>query len=472
MHLQFLSFIYFFLFSFSAFSSPVFEINSKEVLTDYLARSPFNGVVLVSKDNKILFKKAFGYKNLNTKTPLTVDDKFQIGSNTKQFVAASLLKLQEEGKLKLDDEISTFIPALNILGSIKVRDILNHSSGITNYTDREEFWQNVEYSKTLTLDDLITFALKYPLDFEPKTKWNYSNSGYVIAGKIIEVIAGKTWDQYIKENFLIPLEMKDTGYNEYFDQVTDVSGHIKDKGELTPFNEFNLSWALSAGALYSTVDDLNKWMDIYESSPILSQKSIAEMQTPFLANYGLGLWIKPYGSDTEIGHNGRTVGFVSQLSYLKNSKLKVITLDNVDGAFSQVGQLLLTYYSKGKTMALKLAPYNIDAKILNDYIGKYKTPSMQVDIFVESGNLFLKPNDGQPAYLLKANDKDSFNVEGFAGEEFIRNEKNIVIGIKHYQGGGITLFDKINDEATPNLKKTNLNFIQKTILKFKLFNKF
>lgn len=381
------------------------------------------------------------------------------------------MKLQEEGKLKLDDEISSYIPSLKNLGSIKIRDILNHTSGITNYTDHEEFWQNVEFNKTLTLDDLIEFTLKYPLDFSPKSRWNYSNTGYIIAGKIVEALTGQTWDQYIKDNFLIPLQMDNTGYGEYFDQVTDVSGHINQKGELTPFNEFNLSWALSAGALYSTVDDLSKWMDIYESSPVLTKESIQQMKTPFLANYGLGLWIKPFGTDTEIGHNGRTVGFVSQLSYLKNSKLKVITLDNTDGAFSQVGQLLLTFYSKGKAMALKLTLFNVDAKTLNDYVGKYTSPSMQVDVFLENGNLFLKPNDGQPAYLLKANDKDSFNLEGFAGEEFIRNEKNIVVGIKHYQGGGITLFDKINSDPTQGLKNIKLNFIQRTIFKFKLFNR-
>ncbi|GEM_PF-6824930 len=122
-------------------------------------------------------------------------------------------------------------------------------------------------------------------------------------------------------------------------------------------------------------------------------------------------------------------------------------------------------------MAIKLTPFNVDPKKLNDYVGKYTSPSMQVDVFVENGNLFLKPNDGQPAYLLKANDKDSFNLEGFAGEEFIRNEKNIVVGIKHYQGGGITLFDKINSESTQGLKNIKLNFIQRTISKFKLFNK-
>ena len=357
------------------------------------------------------------------------------------------------------------------LVSIKIKDILNHTSGITNYTNHEEFWKDLDYNKILTLDDIIEFTLKYPLDFTPRSKWNYSNSGYIMAGKIIEALTGKSWDQYIKDNFLIPLQMDNTGYSEYFDQVSDVSGHINQNDELAQFSELNLSWALSAGALYSTVDDLNKWMDIYELSPVLSNESIRQMQTPFLANYGLGLEILPFYSDIKISHGGRTIGFVSQLSYLKNSKLKVITLDNVDGAFSQINELLLTFYSQGKATAIKFTPYNLDPQMLNDYVGKYKSSSMEFDVFVENGNLFLKPNDGQPAYLLKANDKDSFNLEGFAGEEFIRNEKNIVVGIKHYQGGGITLFDKINSEVTQDLKNIKLNFIQKTIIKFKSLNK-
>ena len=127
---------------------------------------------------------------------------------------------------------------------------MNHTSGISNFTDHEEFWNMLDYNKTLTLDEIIEFTVKFPLEFEAKTKWNYSNSGYIIAGKIVEVVTGQTWDKYLEDNFLKPLNMNNTGYQEYFEKVSDVTGHILQDDKLVPFTEFNLSWALSAGALY------------------------------------------------------------------------------------------------------------------------------------------------------------------------------------------------------------------------------
>ncbi len=451
------------LLSASAFAGPMVEISSKEELNSYIVKSKFNGVVLVAKDKNILMKEAFGYKNLESKIPLTTSDKFQIGSNTKQFIAASLLKLQEEGRVSLDDSITKYLPELSEYKNIKVRDILNHTSGISNYTDHEEFWSMLDYNKTLTLDEIINFTSKFPLEFETKTKWNYSNSGYIIAGKILEIVSGQTWDEFLEENFLKPLDMKDTGYQEYFEKISDVTGNVLQNDKLVPFTDLNLSWALSAGALYSTVDDLLKWTSIYEKSSIISDSSRKEMQTPFLKNYGLGLWIQPYNDDVLIKHGGRTPGFVSNIDFLRNSKLKVITLDNIDGKTSDVAGILVDFYSNGKALAIKTDSYPLQVESFQEYEGEFASGKFEVKVFVNGNKLFLQPNDGQPAYLMIPNDKDSFNLQFISGEEFIRNAKGTIIALKHYQNNHVSSFIKKNSAQSNGLNLKHYK-IQKSFI--------
>ncbi len=417
-------------------------IGTSDELITYIAKSPFNGVVLVAKDNALVLRKAFGVKDFDSKKPLNVNDKFQIGSNTKQFVAAALLKLQEEGKISLDDEVTKYLPMYPVLKNIKIRDILNHTSGIANYTDQKEFWDMVDYNKTLSLDNLIEFATSFPFDFEPRTNWNYSNSNYIVAGKILEIVSGESWDQYIQNHFIIPLNMTSSGYSEYFDKVSDVTGYVTEDGKLSSM-KFNLSWALSAGALYSNVDDLLKWTYIYDNSTLLNEESKREMQTPFKSNYGLGLMISVEKGDTMLFHNGRTPGFNSSITYLKNSKLTVITLDNVDGRFP-VANVVREFYSQGKSSAIKYDSYLVKEEDLQSYVGNYgEITGRQIKIFLQEGQLYLQPNDGQPAYIMRANDKDSFDLQGFAGEEFLRDQNGIITSLKHYQNGREYIFPKI-----------------------------
>jgi CubicO group peptidase (beta-lactamase class C family) len=427
---------------FSVFAGPMTELTTSESVAAYIQKTGFNGVLLVGRHKNVLFKKAFGYKNLESQIPLTVDDRFQIGSNTKQFVAAALLKLQEEQKLSIDDPVVKYLPQYKIPGEITIRDILNHTSGIINFTDKDEFWGNLDPEKTLTLDDLIEFALRFPLDFIPKSQWNYSNSGYIIAGKIIEEVSGESWDRFIKRKFLDPLQMTNTGYAERFETVSDVFGHRKNEDKLLPISSFNLSWALSAGALYSTIDDVYKWTSIYSDSSLLNAESRADMQRPFKENYGLGLMIRPYGEDTQIFHTGRTPGFVSKISWLKKADLSVIQLDNIDGSVGGISDLLMNFYSQGRTLVVKLERVSLPVEKLQDYVGRYVAGKFELNVFIKDDKLFLQPNDGQPPYELQCNDTDSFNLGGFAGEEFVRNADGQISGLKHYQNGQVSEFNR------------------------------
>ncbi len=447
-----LSFAILFFLSSLSFAGPMQTIGTVAEFESYLNEAHFNGVLLVTKNNEVLFKKAFGVKDFVSNTPLSTNDKFQIGSVTKQFVAASILKLQEENKLSLEDDVTKYLPESPIFKGIKIRDVLNHTSGIANYTDQDGFWQHLPQDRSPSLTDLINAIALYPFDFAPTTKWNYSNSGYIVAGRIVEVVSGESWDSFIRSHFLVPLQMTDTGYVESFKDVSDVVGHV-DRGQgPVPF-ELNLSWAAAAGGLYSTLDDLAKWVTIYDTSALLSENSKTQMQTPFLNNYALGINVVNSNGETKITHGGRTPGFTTKLTYLKKSKMKVVKFDNTDGGIIEPEAIALNYFNKGTAEVPKLKPYPVDKATFSEYTGFFKAETLGFNVFIKDNELYLQPDDGQPPYKLVANDKDSFRLLSIAGEEFVRDEAGQVIAIRHYQGGGSSEFKKQAQPETSSVLK-------------------
>jgi CubicO group peptidase (beta-lactamase class C family) len=437
--------LFFILNSFSLWAGPLVTISTQDELSSYISKQGFNGVALVAKDKNVLFKKAFGFKNLEAKIPLSTEDRFQIGSITKQFVAAALLKLQEEGKLSLDDDVTKYLPEFPQYHKIKIRNLLNHTGGIANYTDQKEFWRLLDYSKIMTMDDLIQFFVPYPLDFEVGTKWNYSNSGYILAGKILESVSQKKWNEFIQTNFFQPLEMNSSLVADYFEKYSAVEGHMLHEEGLRPFHDYNLSWAQSAGQIFSTVDDLLKWTSIYADSVLLTETSKREMQTPFLNDYALGIFSVPSLKDKLISHSGRTHGFVSNLDYFKNSKIAVITLDNIDGSAGFINTILYSFFKDGTTKAIKLENFPMSEENLREFVGSYESEKMTIEVFLKEGSLFLKP-EGQRAYRMRPNDIDSFDLEQISGEEFLRDEKGNVIKLSHYQDGKTSTFIKVSIE--------------------------
>jgi CubicO group peptidase (beta-lactamase class C family) len=318
------------------------SFKSIKELDTHIKKSGFNGAILVMKGSKTLMRGAFGYRDIETKTPLHITDKFQIGSNTKQIVAAAVLKLQEQGKLSLEDEVTKYLPEYTRFNEIKVRDLLNHTSGIVNYTEHTDFMASRTYKKVLTLDDIIDHVSKFKLDFKPRTKWKYSNGGFIVAGKIIELASGVSWNAYVKREILDPFDMNDTDHNVYFEKVSKVRGHLN--GSVV--RNLNLSWALSAGSLHSTVDDMAKWLSIYGDSKILDNDSKKEMQKSFLNSYALGIFSHPYGFDHILSHAGVTRGFYSKTFYLKKSKIKIVTIENMNGLNKDIPDLVLKHFYK------------------------------------------------------------------------------------------------------------------------------
>jgi CubicO group peptidase (beta-lactamase class C family) len=298
----------------------------------------FNGSVLVVEDGEVILKKGYGFANMEYDIPNEPKTVFRIGSITKQFVAAVIMQLEEEGKIKLDEKMTTYLPNYrkDTGDKVTIFHLLTHTSGIPSYTSIPKVWTDslrLKYS----LDYLIEKFCQGDLEFEPGKEYRYNNSGYVLLGKIVEVITGKTLADALKERIFDIAGMVNTGIdNERKIIKNRASGYESTFDGFRRTDFFNISNAFGAGAMYSTVEDLYLWDRILYTEEILSEESKEKMFTPYLSNYGFGWGILkfPMGEDTVtvVSHSGGLNGFNTRITRFIDDDHTIILLNNFSGA--------------------------------------------------------------------------------------------------------------------------------------------
>ena len=346
------------------------SVKIDELMKIYQSYGQFNGSALVAENGKVIYKKGLGLANMEWNIPNETDTKFRLGSITKQFTAALVLQLTEQGKVKLDGKISDYLPDYrkDVGDKITVHHLLTHTSGIPSYTSQPKFFEDVSRNSFVVAD----FVKKYAsgdLEFEPGSKFSYNNSGYFLLGAIIEKVTGKSYEQVLKENILDPLEMKNTGY-DHFDTLLSkrASGYDKTpKGYINaPYLDMSIPYA--AGSMYSTVEDLYLWDRALYSNKILSAKSKELMFKPNLENYGYGFGISNAAlGDTKqtvpvISHTGGINGFNTIIVRLVGNQHLIVLLDNTSqGKY-------LNKISKDITNILYNQPYSQPKKSIAEAI--------------------------------------------------------------------------------------------------------
>ena len=245
-----------------------------QLMMAYAKNYQFNGSVLVAHKGKVVHEKGYGYRNAAQRIPHDQNSIFQIGSVTKQFTAAIIMQLQEEKKLSVKDPLSKYFQGFANGDKITIENLLNHTSGLYSYTNDSTI-MNGDVSKPYAQTVLIEKFKKYPPDFEPGTKWNYSNSGYSMLGYIIEKVTGKPYEKVVRERILHPLGMSHSGFD--FTHLQDrykTTGYFSladTSAKTAPIVDSTLAY--SAGALYSTVGDLFKWERAIYTNKILRPES-------------------------------------------------------------------------------------------------------------------------------------------------------------------------------------------------------
>ncbi len=303
--------------------------------------------VAVVKGNKLVYTHAYGLARLEPSVPATPEMRYSIGSISKQFTAAAILLLQEERKLSLDDAVGRYIPGLTRGDQVTIRQILSHTSGYQDYWP-EDYVMTPMLKPESALQILDTWAKK-PLDFEPGTQWQYSNTNFVIAGRIVETITGHPLMEFLVDRIFRPLGMKSV-WNSDETKLTQVDATAYYRHALGPLRfapKEGRGWMFAAGELAMTAHDLALWDQSLIAQSVLKPDSYKQMFTEVKlkdgkgTHYGLGVQVRDRDGHRSIEHGGEVSGFVSDNQVLVDDGVAVAVLTNQDavGAASTIAQL-------------------------------------------------------------------------------------------------------------------------------------
>ncbi len=296
----------------------------------------FNGAILISEGDSILFEGAYGKSSFELDTPITLESVFNIASLTKHFTGAAILLLQERRLLSIKDNLNKYIPDFPNAEKISIHHLLTHTSGIKNYNSFPNYWEFAV--KHTTIKELIDLIKTYPPESEPGQKFSYSNSNYAILAFIIEMISGLSYDKFLKQNFFIPLEMKNTGNFTKSEIVKNrVCNYDTLNNTLINARYYDLSFKLGSGSLYSTVKDLHKWYVGLIKYKIISKQSVDMMFSRYENGYGYGLGRGRNLLHVYYEHQGISPGVETYIAYFLSDGYFLVILSNVsDGKVMKI----------------------------------------------------------------------------------------------------------------------------------------
>jgi Beta-lactamase class C and other penicillin binding proteins len=303
--------------------------------------------IAVVQHGKLVYTHAYGKARLQPPLPATPAMRYSIGSISKQFTAAAILLLQEEGKLTLDDPVGNYISGLTSGDKITIRQILSHTSGYQDYWPEDYVMTTMR--PTVTAQQIMDQWGKKALDFEPGTQWQYSNTNFVIAGAIVEKVSGEPYFKFLTEHIFDPLGMKSV-WNSDQTKLTEADATPYYRHALGPLRvapKEGFGWMYAAGELAMTAGDLAKWDASLIAQSVLKPESYKQMFTEVKltsgkgTRYGLGVDVRDIAGHRAIEHSGEVSGFVSENLVLVDDGAAIVVLTNQDaiGAAATIARL-------------------------------------------------------------------------------------------------------------------------------------
>lgn len=409
----------------------------------------FNGSVLVARNGQIILHKGYGFKNYAAGTLNDANTIFPIGSLTKPFTAIVILKLQEEGKLSVNDKLSKYIPEQTGADQITIQNLLNHTSGIYDFSRDIPENDSALLSHPIPQQKILDAFIHRKLEFKPGTQYSYCNSDYFLLGMIIEKVTGQSYWQVVRQLIFTPLGMQHSGFD--FINLKDTSKAAGYKTFTADKHVLSVKWdstlARGAGAIYSTTGDLYKWSQAIAQQKILSPASWQQAFTPNLEKYGDGFWIDSLYGYKYVYHSGGLLGFMSSFRYYPDADVTVILLNN----FGYYGQTLLNINNALSAIVFnkwqgKVA-INVDKDVLSQYVGTYDINGKdKVLITLKKGQLYIESTakTGIPRTPLYPRGNDTFFLKEWDVElKFAKDENNNVIKIISHENGKVIEYTKI-----------------------------
>jgi D-alanyl-D-alanine carboxypeptidase len=316
-----------------------------EFVESYVKANNFNGTVLIQNKSQIVYARSFGLANRQFKVPNKIETKYKVASITKAFTAVLILQLYERGSIDLNNTIKTYLP--NYQGEaadkVTIHQLLNHTAGMANIdrnvTNAASAFKNgiPHYQTPLTTDELLAKYCSEKLVNEPGKVFDYNNADYIILGKIIERVYGRTYEQVLKENILQPLKMADSGMSYQhiiLDGLADTYFFRDDLKALANDLPVYIENWYAAGAMYSTANDILKFSNALFALKLLKRETLALMIKPGLDDYGYALWSYEFTLNNKkhavVKRPGRIMGAQSMLFHMLDEDVTIIILSNTD----------------------------------------------------------------------------------------------------------------------------------------------
>lgn len=367
--------------------------------------------VAVIRDGAVIHASGYGYANLEWSIPITTDTVFRLASITKQFTATAIMLLVNAGELALDDPLTKFLPDYPTAGHVVcVHHLLTHTSGIKSYTSMEGFFGKMS-RQDMSLEELTAYFQNEPFDFAPGEKFSYNNSGYVLLGRIIELVSGLSYADFMQQRIFAPLGMNDSYYlsNEpVIPRRASGYQHVGDDYQNAPFLSMTLPHA--AGSLGSTLDDLIRWDTALREHQLLDRASLERMYTPVTLNngttenYGFGWSIANYYGHPLVHHSGGINGFHTYIARFPDSTVTVIVLGNS----GDVDAELLARRISRKILAIPTVERDyllLDEQAIIQTTGAYAAENGQCEVTFESEQLKIT---GPINFTLRATSPTTF----------------------------------------------------------------
>ena len=428
----------------------------EQLMMEYTGADVPGGSVMVMKDGKITFQEEYGMANLTYGVPFQTNTRHNIGSTSKQFTAFAILLLAEQGKLSLDDDIRKHIPELPAFeDTVRIRHLLTHTSGYREYLNTLSMTGR-DISSQLSMDKIIEIVQNQPeLQNKPGDEWNYNNTGFALMSEVVKRTTDTPFPQWMKENLFQPLEMNQTVVRESPGQVVDrrSTGYGRsDEGTYEAATD--IAGAIGAGGMYTTMSDLQKWVNHLIDPKIGNNMMIEEMRTPFVlndgdtTNYGLGLFVGKYKGLDYFHHGGADVAHRSMLMVFPEINAAVITQSNNAGFSGNIPNRIADTFFKeyleeeveetGDESTEDAVAFEYDPENFEPLTGRYELEIQPGFIltFDRDGNRIYTQATNQPEVDLTAISDSTFTLAGVdASITFHLNEDQSADSLTLHQNG-------------------------------------
>ena len=387
---------------------PSLTLRIDELVAERLAQPGGVGLsIAVAQHGKILLEEGHGIADAELDVPVDEETMFRIGSVTKQFTAALVMRLVEQERLALDDQIARYLPDSPLQGrAVTIEQLLQHTSGIKSYTDLGEAWEKL-WPLELTHAELLALVEDEPFDFEPGSGWRYNNTGYYLLGMVIERVTGRSYAEHLQEELCTPLGLTRTRYDSNRELIHNrAQGYTLDGDELVNDQMIGMSQPGAAGGILSTAGDLVRWQMALTTGKVVRPESFARMRTSTVlpnghdTRYGFGLQLDEWAGMPRVQHGGGIFGFNSMLFWLPDQDLHVAVISNGEPLSSaELAEAIAYAVLDIEPPSLKDEPIPADliARLTGEYV--FTGIGMEARVFEREGQLMVQAS-GQEAFRI------------------------------------------------------------------------